>query len=146
MLGGYSLYIEDAAGDKEVYRFNIMALRAANTWRIYDVNDYYWHKGDYDGVASMDAPNSSPEALPNSNETPSEGVIGYAKVIIDELYIRSTPSTEGNKPKRFAEEGQVYEVFDTFSDGQFTWYKVGDEEWFADDSGEWVVFTPISSD
>ena len=85
------------------------------------------------------------EMVDKNDDNVAADIIGYAEVIVDELYIRDVPSIEGNKPKRFAEQNKVYEVFDIYYDNQFTWYKVGNDEWFADDDGKWVVFTPVSS-
>lgn len=147
IYGGIYLSIEDAVGVREIYGFRVASYGyPKRTVEVYDVYDNYWYKENYDEIVSNEESDSAPGEMPDNNETPyNEEVIGYAEVLIDVLYIRSIPSTEGNKPKRFAEQGQVYEVVDIVYDDIFTWYKIGDEEWFADDNGEWVVFTPVSS-
>ena len=77
----------------------------------------------------------------SSNQQNGEDVIGFAEVLVNELYVRNVPNTKGNDPIRFAEERKVYSVYDIYDDGQFTWYQIGDEEWIADKDGEWVSFS-----
>lgn len=73
-------------------------------------------------------------------DTVPEGAIGAVYVKVDELFVRSKPSTEGNTPKRFAEKDGVYYVFDMVQDDKYTWYKIGEDEWIADHDREWVEF------
>ncbi len=73
-------------------------------------------------------------------EAVPEDAIGAVYVKIDELYIRSMPSTDGNTPKRFAEKDGVYYVYDIVQDDEYTWYRIGEDEWIADHDREWAEF------
>ncbi len=73
-------------------------------------------------------------------EAVPEDAIGAVYVKVDELYVRSMPSTDGNTPKRFAEKDGVYYVYDIVQDDEYTWYKIGEDEWIADHDREWAEF------
>lgn len=79
-------------------------------------------------------------------ETPSEpentdGVIGTAEVIVDELRIRSGSGT-GFEEVDVAPYGAVYDVYEARGDSQYMWYRIGDDMWIADSEGSWITFTP----
>lgn len=82
----------------------------------------------------MESPNDS------GFDTVPEDAIGAVYVKVDELYVRSMPSTDGNTPKRFAEKDGVYYVYDIVQDDEYTWYKIGEDEWIADHDREWAEF------
>ena len=73
----------------------------------------------------------------------SEEILGQVVVVIDELFVRSMPSTEGNTPKEFAKMDVVYNVYDIYTDDQYTWYRIGEDQWIADYNGEWVNWVEV---
>ena len=79
-------------------------------------------------------------AEPTPEPTP-EGptVIGTATVNVDKLNIRAEANT-GSAAVGTAVAGKTYDVYETASDGQYTWYRIGDGQWFAD-NGSWITFT-----
>ena len=97
----------------------------------------------------------TPEASPTPEATPAEEAaptptpeqaviaetIGEAVVKIDDLNIRSGPSTE-YASLDVAVQGHTYPVFESKDGGGYTWYRIGDGQWVADRNGRWVEFTP----
>ena len=70
------------------------------------------------------------------------GYIGTAGILVDDLNSRSTPSTSGEKlePVKIYSEYNVYEV--TENEG-YTWYRIGENRWIADQNGKWVYYSPV---
>jgi len=63
------------------------------------------------------------------------------KVIVDNLRIRSTPSSENddNYDGEHAEENGYYYILDSYEDGEGRlWYKIGNDQWFCSNEGEWT--------
>ena len=80
-----------------------------------------------------------PTAEPTPEPTPAEpAVIGRATVNVDKLNLREGPNTTSAQ-KGQAESGHTYDVYEISNDGKYTWYRVDDNLWFADD-GTWVTF------
>lgn len=65
--------------------------------------------------------------------------IGKVVVNVTDLNIRSSASTSGSLVGN-AEEGKTYYVFETASDDSYTWYRIGEDQWIADD-GSWLTYT-----
>ena len=90
-------------------------------------------------------PASHPANMPteSSISSDSEEILGQVVVVVDELFVRSMPSTEGNTPKEFAKMDVVYNVYDIYTDDQYTWYRIGEDQWIADYNGEWVNWVEV---
>ena len=84
------------------------------------------------------APEQTVEPTP---EPTPEGptVIGTATVNVDKLNIRAEANT-GSAAVGTAVAGKTYDVYETVTDGQYTWYRIGDGQWFAD-NGSWITYT-----
>ena len=83
----------------------------------------------------------TPEQTPEPTPEPTpEGpaVIGRATVNVEKLNLREEPNTTSAQ-KGQAERGRTYDVYEISNDGKYTWYRVDDNLWFADD-GTWVTF------
>ncbi len=80
-----------------------------------------------------------PTAEPTPEPTPAEpAVIGKATVNVDKLNLREEPNTTSAQ-KGQAERGRTYDVYEISNDGKYTWYRIDDNLWFADD-GSWITF------
>ena len=62
---------------------------------------------------------------------------GMIENITGKINIRSKPSKTAEKVGTFA-KGEVYEYFEKEENGGYTWYRIGDNKWVADDSGKWI--------
>lgn len=93
-------------------------------------------------VTPTTAPEQTPAPAPSGN--PSEGFDLTVRdwpseivVLVDALRIRQTPSTTG-EAIGMTERGQHYYPFDSRRAEGYTWYKIGQNEWIADDNGKYV--------
>lgn len=75
--------------------------------------------------------------LPQSEELP---VIGKVTVNVSGLRIRTGPGTSFETTGKNALSGAEYDVYETTEAGGFTWYRIGDSRWIADD-GTWLSFS-----
>ena len=71
------------------------------------------------------------EALANSTK-------GTVTVNVDRLNIRTHPSTEADAIGK-AEMNKTYDVIAIEEAEGYTWYKIGDDQWIADD-GSWLTY------
>ena len=81
-----------------------------------------------------------PQAGPKEDRS---GPIGELKVKVSNLNSRSEPTSYADKLAK-VKDGMVYSVYEyvyNTMDG-YTWYRIGDGRWIADDSGKWVDYTP----
>ena len=88
------------------------------------------------------SPEPTPEITPEPTPEPTpEGpvVIGTATVKVDKLNLREGPNTDSPTHGQ-AQSGRTYDVYETVSDGTYTWYRIDDDLWFADRNGDWVTF------
>ena len=65
-------------------------------------------------------------------------VIGVVTVNVDRLNIRTTPSTSGTSLGK-AVSGFTYDVYEITSGEGYTWYRIGEGQWIAD-NGSWVSY------
>lgn len=66
--------------------------------------------------------------------------IGKAVITADTIKIRTEPNTDAGVLGIVQKDDQ-YDVYETKTDGSYTWYCIGSEKWIADDGGEWVTYT-----
>lgn len=64
--------------------------------------------------------------------------LGTITIKVDGLNMRSLPSTSGKRIGT-AENGKTYQVYEKNSAEGYTWYRIGDNQWVADD-GSWVTY------
>lgn len=84
-------------------------------------------------------PNGIPEGkTPEHGEIPFQN-IGTAQVKVDNLNTRSLPSTDGEKLGIIHMNSNL-PVFEISKDDKYTWYRISDNAWIADQNGEWVEF------
>lgn len=62
--------------------------------------------------------------------------INQIRIIVDSLRIRSGHSTN-DSVLGFAENEGIYNDLEVYSDGTYTWHRIADNEWVAD-NGEWL--------
>ena len=62
--------------------------------------------------------------------------IGTCHVLVEGLRVRSNPSVAG-ETVGYAWQDAQYRVYEIFEGDDYTWYRIGDGMWFADD-GTWV--------
>ena len=67
--------------------------------------------------------------------------IGYATVKVDKLRVRRTHRTT-SAVRGEATNGERYQVYETFEDDSYTWYRIGTNRWIAG-TDEWVDYEPI---
>ena len=81
-----------------------------------------------------------PQAGPKEDRT---GPIGELTVKVTNLNSRSQPTTYAEKLAK-VKDGMVYSVYEyVYSDMDgYTWYRIGDGRWIADEGGKWVNYTP----
>ena len=58
-----------------------------------------------------------------------------AEVKVENLNTRSIPSTDGEKLGTVYPDN--YPVFEIKNDDKYTWYRISDNAWIADQNGEW---------
>ena len=68
-------------------------------------------------------------------------VIGHAVIVIDELHVRSLPSTDGENVGSVY-SGEEYDVYEISSDDAYDWYRIADDQWIADTEGSYLEYTP----
>ena len=95
--------------------------------------------------ASPDAavtPSPSPEATATpGTEGHHVSRTGTLTINAGNLRVRSEPTTSNDKNiLRIAEKGKTYTVTETKKTEGFTWYKIGENEWVADNGNGWVTF------
>lgn len=91
-------------------------------------------------AAPLTTPTPTPESTPTS--TPSQqtsGVVGKITVNVDNLNIRASASTSSDS-KGHASKGNIYDVYETTTAGGYTWYRIGEDQWIAD-NGSWATYT-----
>ena len=71
--------------------------------------------------------------------TPTPATAGKLTVKLDAINIRDTSSTSGNAVGS-VKKGETYEVLSTTNDGTYNWYQIGENQWIADQNGEWVDY------
>ncbi len=57
--------------------------------------------------------------------------------ITGKINIRSKPSTSGDKVGMY-QKGEVVYAFETVKAEGYTWYRIGENKWVADQNGEWI--------
>jgi hypothetical protein len=67
--------------------------------------------------------------------------ISQIKVIADELRVRVQSSTNG-QVIGYAEKNGIYNDLEVCSDGTYTWHRIADNQWVAD-NGNWLELLPI---
>ena len=68
-------------------------------------------------------------------------IIGSVTIKVTNLNSRSIPSTSGEKLAK-VKDGQTYTVYDIAYGEGYTWYRIGEDRWIADQDGKWVDFYP----
>ncbi len=66
-----------------------------------------------------------------------EQIIGRKMVIVDSIKIRSTPTVKENNQIGLAIKGHIYPVYETKENDGYTWYRISENAWIADD-GTWT--------
>ncbi len=65
--------------------------------------------------------------------------IGKVKVLVDNLNSRGVPEEYGEKLEK-VKKGEEYIVYEIFKGTNYTWYRIDEQRWIADD-GSWVQYT-----
>ena len=72
---------------------------------------------------------------------PSTVPMGTLRVKVTNLNSRSLPSTSGDKLEKVT-DGTEYDVYEIAYGEGYTWYRISEDRWIADDRGEWVNYEP----
>ena len=76
--------------------------------------------------------------LEDTGETITDHGVMRIEVIADAgINVRSGPDVS-NEKYYTAGKGQQFYAYETRENGGYTWYRVGDNMWIADQNGEWV--------
>lgn len=81
--------------------------------------------------------------LPEVEFTPPEEKntnVNQLKVIVDNLRVRKEHNTL-SKVIGYVQNNAIYNDLETYYDGTYTWHKIMDNEWIAD-NGEWLELLP----
>lgn len=117
----------------EVTDFIFDDARAVNNGNAYVQFDGKW------GIISFTKALQSEEGIDISSVSPActDEKEGEVEVIIYGLTIREGHSSDsgfiGN-----ACVGSIYPYYETVSDGGYTWYRISQDAWIADQDGQWV--------
>ena len=68
-----------------------------------------------------------------------EKVIGQATVKVNSLLIRSEANTD-SAALGLSAPGSMYQVYESTGDGTYTWYRISQSAWVADQNGEWIDY------
>lgn len=94
---------------------------------------------DEDGFYKLYLADSIVDITPTSEETTnSDGKIGSIHCNVNLLNIRSTPSTSGSKLGKL-NTGDTRDVYEKTTSEGYTWYRIGNGEWVAD-NGTWLTY------
>lgn len=99
-----------------------------------------------EGTAPAASPTPSSETTaapetPDATANPDGSAIGKAVILEDIINVRTAPDT-GAAILGIVEIDSQHDVYEIRSDGDYTWYRIGDEQWIADSHDEWVKYTP----
>ena len=89
--------------------------------------------------------NVEPEIASTASDEIEQNVtdpIGYVTVHVDQLRVRRAHRTT-SAIRGEATNGERYQVYETFEDDNYTWYRIGTNRWIAGND-EWVTYEPIS--
>lgn len=64
------------------------------------------------------------------------------KVLVDSLRVRTGHST-GDSVLGFVQNGAIYNDLETYKDNNYTWHRIDDGQWIADD-GSWLEMLPVT--
>ena len=62
--------------------------------------------------------------------------VNQVRVIVDNLRVRTGHSTN-NQVIGFVQNGAIYNDLEVYNDGVYTWHRIDEDQWIADD-GEWL--------
>lgn len=102
---------------------------------------YYNMESDVDANAGSETKNTSTvieETTTENTSSDSNGVIGEATVKVNKLRIRSKAATSSEKVG-YVKKGKSYDVYETKTAGGYTWYRIGEDQWIAND-GSWITY------
>lgn len=74
---------------------------------------------------------------------PRDESINQIKVLVQKLRVRSEHSTSAT-PIGYAVENGIYNMLDSYKDDKYTWYKIADNQWVAND-GTWIEELPTTN-
>lgn len=77
-------------------------------------------------------------ALQKFDEERNSSSIGMVTVNVDGLNIRKEADSTSDKLGKVI-QGNTYYVYETVHDTDYTWYKIGEDQWIADD-GTWCTY------
>ncbi len=82
-----------------------------------------------------------PEPVAVNTPKPTEVTVapmGTVYIKVTNLNSRSAPSTSAEKLAK-VKSGMTYDFYETTYAEGYTWYRIGENRWIADDSGKWVT-------
>lgn len=127
--------------------YDVYAVKNAGGYTWYQIGNAQWIAGTSGWVtytangssANTPAPTAAP-STPKATSAPAVvNYIGTARVVVSGLNIRTNASTSASKAGT-AVNGRTYNVISTRTNGGYTWYQIGTNQWIADTSGRWIVY------
>ncbi len=94
----------------------------------------------FGGVTELKA-TEIPEPVVVNTPEPAEVTLSPAGTVyikVTNLNSRSAPSTSAEKLAK-VKSGMTYDFYETAYAEGYTWYRIGENRWIADDSGKWVT-------
>lgn len=129
-------------------------VQSGKTYDVYEkktADGYTWYRiGDNQWIADenggwTDYTDGTAQANTGASQSQSAGTkIGTATVKVNGLRIRSIAGTNGNKVGT-AQNGKTYDVYETKQANGFTWYRIGVNQWIADQNTNWVTYSGAGS-
>ncbi len=78
----------------------------------------------------------------DTDASASSKPIGKVTVNVDSLNSRSIPGTYGDK-KGKVDNGSTYDVYDVYTDEEYTWYRIAEDRWIAS-KDDWCTYIPAN--
>jgi len=90
------------------------------------------------GIADNSTTNSSDTGVNNSESSEKDDTFRI-RIVANNIKIRSTPSAPKDNSNKVGnvKKDETYTVYETTSNEGYTWYRIGNDQWIADD-GTWV--------
>ncbi len=88
-------------------------------------------------IVAASMPPQEEEPVPTIDPNAPMGTILVKE---EQINIRTSPDTNGEIVD-VLEKGRTYDVYEIQRNSDYTWYRIGDDQWVADQNGEWMSYT-----
>lgn len=107
--------------------YNYYDVKTSPTYTWYKITTDQWvaNDGNYISVYPKE------EIV---SPTKADSIKNQVLINVSELRIRTSPSLSSPIFASYALQNSYYDYYDTISDDDYTWYKIGENQWIANDS------------